>query len=52
MAEAFNSADHLLGGFGAYPASGTIPAATVVQKIKMIYFAYEHVTDNFFFIYC
>jgi len=51
MAEAFNAADHLIGDFGAYPAYCPMPAANVVQKIMMIDFTYEHVTDSFFFIY-
>jgi len=52
IAEAFNAADHLIGDFGAHPVSCPMPAATAVQKIVMIDFTYEHVTDNFFFIYC
>jgi hypothetical protein len=52
MAEAFSAADHLIGDLGAYPASCPMPAATAVQKIVMIDFTYECVTDNFFFIYC
>jgi hypothetical protein len=52
MAEALNAADHVNGDFGANPASCPMPDATTVQKIIMIDFTYEHVTDNFFFIYC
>jgi hypothetical protein len=51
MAEALNAADHLTGDIGAYPASCPMTAQTDVQKIVMTDLAYEHVTDNFFFIY-
>jgi hypothetical protein len=51
MAEALNAADHVTGDFGTNSVSCPMPDKTAVQKI-MIDFAYKHVTNNFFFIYC
>ena len=52
MAEALNAADRLTRDFGAYPTCVPMPSPTGVQKIMMIDFEYEHVTDTFFFSNC